>query len=181
MSLTAGVTDFTHRGMSTSYFASGVLINSEVELLLNYSKPQRQVARLTWVEKNQELFKLKPQNMQMVGSVGMRNKVNLKCKDLFRDFRSAGLKTIILSQNAQECIKASCVEAGILTGDKMDQLLKFENLNSMIKAKTDRKVNCIIVNGNTFAENTLRIPFLLETLSQHYDRIVVSGVLQHFC
>ena len=177
MSLTAGVTDFTHRGMSTSYFASGVLIKSEVELLLNYSKPQRQVARLTWVEKNQELFKLKPQNMQMVGSVGMRNKVNLKCKDLFMDFRSAGLKTIILSQTTQECIASSCVEAGILTGDKMDHLLKFENLKSMITAKIERKVNCVIVNGNVFAENTLRIPFLMGTLSQHYDRIVVSGVL----
>ena len=174
--VTPAVSDFTHRGMKTYYFAAGVLDLGEVELLLNYYKPSKHNVRLTMVEKNLELIKMRPKNMHIVGSIGMRNKINPFCRSLFGDFKAAGLKTIILSQSSQECIKSSCLEAGLMVGDKFDHLQNYAMMNLLIKDKSKRNVDCIIVSGKVISENKLRMSFIMGTLNKHYDIIIVSDM-----
>lgn len=161
------VLDFSQRGFSTHYFAVGELEEEEQkDYILRYSADDAK--RLSIMEKNEKLFGLKPKNMRIIGSVGIRFKANLKSKEFFDDLNTAGIQTWILSQNTVESIKGHSIDSGLIKPDSFEFIDTMEVFQS---GKKHRSVENILIDGRILEKNDNNLDRLISHLSS-YKRII---------
>ena len=155
--LQAPIVDFTPRGLKTIYFAVGYL-DSRASIRLE-DATTNEFLRQSVYERGISLFHETPKSLKTIGSVGIRNKANKECSLLFDQFKSAGIKVIIASQNPMGAVKGYCIESGVLKQDNF-QIIDEQSILADIQSGIRNPVNLLIdgrllndeVNLNTVAK-----------------------------
>lgn len=160
--------DFSLRGLNTIYYASGQFDEEEafkLNQLLN------QIPRMTLQEKNERLLKARPKDLRIVGSVGLRNKVNMESKNKIMMLKEAGVKPVILSKKSFHLCKAYCNQFGI-KGENIETIENKQHLENAKKRGIDKEY--ILMSG-TFLNEQRGFSEMVSLMCK-YDRVILSDM-----
>lgn len=159
--------DFSQRGLLTHFYAAGKLDEDEIEKFQTCFANSR---KMTVQEKDEEIFKMIPRNMKVIGSIGLRNKVNLESTKKIYDLQTAGLKIFVLSQQNLELTKGYCHDIGIKVQD-IEIVESNEKFTSLQNETMDRHKSHILLKGSVLNNDILSTNI---NLLNEYKMIIIS-------
>ena len=141
------IQDFSARGYQTRWFAEGILNENEASALTNYLESKEFKRQENTNKKLQMLTGiLAPKSMSIVGSIGMKEKVDINAKRAIIDLREAGIKMCLVTDDTHENSKLYASELGVLakTGNLLSKELPLKEINSDVASQTLKRLDEIV-------------------------------------
>eukprot|EP00092_Neocalanus_flemingeri_P014276 GFUD01015397.1.p1 GENE.GFUD01015397.1~~GFUD01015397.1.p1 ORF type:complete len:1122 (+),score=237.76 GFUD01015397.1:136-3501(+) len=126
------IQDFSARGYQTVWFAEGVLDEKEHSALVRYLESS-EYRKLENSERKLQMLTevLAPDTMNVVGSIGMIQKVDEEAQNTIKDLRNTGIKMCLVTEDSHEHSKLYASELGILahSGSILSKELPLKEIN----------------------------------------------------
>ena len=157
------VQDFRAGGYKAVWFAEGVLTEEEFAKLKDYLSSTQYRKKENLEKKANALSKVyAPKDMEVIGSIGLKQKVSIGVQKTISKLKKAGIKMILVTDESHENSKLYAEELGMLSKrkktqnismpikdidfDRSDDTLK--RLDEILKRKDGKTI--LVVSGRSF-------------------------------